>query len=44
MLRAVDAKDIQGMLNAGEAIDEACESCHMVFWYPNQVIPEPPRT
>jgi len=40
MLRAVEAKNVQGMLDAGEAIDEACESCHLVFWYPNQVIPE----
>lgn len=41
MLKAVDAKDVKGMLDAGEAIDEACESCHLTFWYPNQVIPEP---
>jgi hypothetical protein len=43
MLKAIDAKNIQGMLDAGEAIDAACESCHMTFWYPNQVIPEFPR-
>ncbi|MDY6947905.1 MAG: hypothetical protein SXG53_19535 [Pseudomonadota bacterium] len=41
MLRAVDAKHVQGMLDAGEALDAACESCHLVFWYPNQVIPAP---
>ncbi len=44
MLQAIEAKDIQGMLNAGEAIDAACESCHLVFWYPNQVIPELPES
>ena len=43
MLKAIDARDVQGVLNAGEAIDAACESCHMTFWYPNQVIPELPN-
>jgi cytochrome c556 len=42
MLKAIDARNVQGMLDAGEAIDAACESCHMTFWYPNQVIPEFP--
>jgi len=43
MLTAIDAKNPQGMLTAGEAIDEACESCHMTFWYPNQVLPKFPQ-
>lgn len=43
MLRAIETKNIQGMLDAGEAIDAACESCHLAFWYPNQVIPEFPN-
>lgn len=42
MLKAVDLKDVQRMLDAGEQIDAACESCHMAFWYPNQVIPDLP--
>jgi len=42
MLAAVDAKNPQGMIDAGETLDEVCESCHMTFWYPNQVIPEFP--
>jgi hypothetical protein len=41
MLKAIDAKDVQGMIDAGEPIYEACEACHLTFWYPNQVIPEP---
>jgi hypothetical protein len=40
MLAAIDAKDIQGMIDAGEQIDAVCESCHLSFWYPGQVIPE----
>jgi hypothetical protein len=35
-LKAIDAKDVEGLSNAGGDIDEACESCHLVFWYPNE--------
>lgn len=36
---AIDARDVQRMMNAGEQLDAVCESCHVQFWYPNQVIP-----
>jgi hypothetical protein len=26
-------------MNAGAALDEVCESCHLKFWYPGQHIP-----
>ncbi len=39
MLRAVEARDAQALLDAGDALDAVCEGCHMRFWYPNQVIP-----
>jgi hypothetical protein len=42
MLTAIDNKNVQGMLDAGETLDQVCEACHMTFWYPNQVIPEFP--
>lgn len=35
-LRAVDARNIDGISDAGGTIDAACESCHLQFWYPNQ--------
>jgi len=38
-LAAVDAKDPAALLTAGGALDQICESCHLAFWYPNQVIP-----
>lgn len=38
-LKATEAKDADGLLNAGEGIDTACENCHVRYWYPNQVIP-----
>ena len=41
-LAAIDARDVQSMMDAGEELDAVCESCHIQFWYPNQVIPEFP--
>ena len=35
-VRAIDAKDLEGVSNAGGTIDAACESCHRQFWYPDQ--------
>lgn len=40
-LRAVDARDAEKLLQAGEAVDAACEACHLKYWYPGQVIPNP---
>jgi hypothetical protein len=42
MLNAIDKKDPTAMMNAGAAMDGVCESCHLTFWYPNQVIPPLP--
>jgi hypothetical protein len=36
-LAAIDAKNTQALFDAGEKIDETCENCHSVFWYPNAV-------
>ena len=33
------AHDKEGLLAVGEEIDHACESCHQVYWYPDQVAP-----
>jgi len=33
-LAAIDKKDVEGLSNAGETIDEACEQCHLKYWYP----------
>ena len=35
-LAAVDARDIERITEVGGAIDEACEGCHLQFWYPEQ--------
>jgi hypothetical protein len=34
-LAAIDAKNPQALFDVGEKIDETCENCHQVFWYPN---------
>ena len=34
-LTAARAHDTDGILNVGEEIDNACESCHKVYWYPD---------
>ncbi|MEA3105984.1 MAG: hypothetical protein QOI88_589 [Gammaproteobacteria bacterium] len=42
-IAAIDAKDPAALVKAGGAIDEVCESCHLTFWYPGQVIPAFPH-
>ena len=36
---AAKAHDKDGILNVGEEIDNACEGCHKVYWYPDEVAP-----
>lgn len=38
-LQAIDAKDAPKLFELGEQIENACESCHSQYWYPNQVLP-----
>ena len=33
----IDKKNAEGLLDAGEKIDSACENCHLKYWYPNQL-------
>lgn len=35
-LAAIDAQDPQKLMDAGGIIDEACEACHVTYWYPDQ--------
>lgn len=39
MLQAADAKNPQGIMDAGDTLDSVCESCHLKFWYPGQKVP-----
>jgi hypothetical protein len=40
-LEAIDRKDAEALLQAGGEIDQACEACHVTYWYPNQKVPTP---
>jgi hypothetical protein len=33
-LAAIDKKDALALFEAGDKIDEVCESCHQTYWYP----------
>jgi hypothetical protein len=35
-LAAIDARNADALMDAGGTIDEACEACHVTYWYPNQ--------
>lgn len=39
MLAAADARNPQGIIDAGDTMDQVCEGCHLKFWYPGQTIP-----
>ena len=39
-LRAIDARKLDAISDAGGTIDAACEGCHLQFWYPNQQLPK----
>ena len=39
-LVAIEAKDADKVFELGEKIEQACETCHKTYWYPNEVIPE----
>jgi len=38
-LTAIDAKNAESLVEAGDAMDKACENCHLKYWYPNSPRP-----
>ena len=42
LLKAADERNVQGLVDGGETLDQACEACHVKFWYPGQVLPQLP--
>lgn len=38
-LIAIDEKNPDALLKAGEGIEKACEACHSAYWYPNDKRP-----
>ena len=43
-IAAEKAHDKDAVLNVGEEIDNACESCHKIYWYPDEKIPNVPAS
>jgi hypothetical protein len=41
VLKAVDARDVDALFESGEALDQACENCHIKYWYPPNAKPDP---
>jgi hypothetical protein len=42
--KAIEKKDVEGLLNSGDGIDRACENCHLKYWYPNEAKNLPQQT
>ena len=42
-VRAIEAQDTAALLEIGGRIQDACEGCHQVFWYPGAKQPNPIR-
>ena len=48
--KAIESKDKEALLDSGDGIDQACENCHLKYWYPNEAktqaeqrqVPAPP--
>ena len=40
VMKFIEVKDAQGMLNTSDKIDAACENCHLQYWYPNEKRPD----
>jgi hypothetical protein len=37
--KATQNHSVQGLFDVGEALDRACENCHLEFWYPDEKRP-----
>jgi hypothetical protein len=37
--KATQNHSVQGLFDVGEALDRACENCHLEFWYPDEKPP-----
>jgi len=43
LVDAADKKDVASITDLGGTLDEVCESCHKVFWYPDQPAATPAK-
>src|SRR6185295_9924594 len=42
--QVANARDVNGIVEVGDALDKACESCHLEYWYPDLKKPRNERT
>ena len=35
-VKAIDERNTMALSDAGNGIDQACEKCHLQYWYPNE--------
>ena len=40
LLVSIDAKDVEGLVDAGGKVEQVCEQCHSQFWYPGDNKPK----
>lgn len=43
LVDAADKRDVAAITNLGGTLDEVCESCHKVFWYPDEPAAAPTK-
>jgi hypothetical protein len=43
ILKNVETKNVDAIMEAGATMDQVCEGCHLKFWYPGQKIPRFPN-
>lgn len=41
LVAAIDARNVEQYLGAGDSLQAACENCHLRFWYPEAASPPP---
>jgi hypothetical protein len=41
--QVANARDVNGIVEVGDALDKACESCHLEYWYPDMKKPRGER-
>jgi hypothetical protein len=39
IIKVIDERNVQGLLDTGEKLDKVCEDCHLVHWYPKDKRP-----
>lgn len=39
VLKAIEARNVEGLEEAGGVVEHACEACHSAFWYPGDKRP-----